>query len=99
MLGFLVFTPHGDVRAASPLAPTKQRLYPNFLPASVAHPGSGIVAFRTPVSAHGNRFGSGSGASDQELAFINEMLAELGADSVSQLFTNIPGDQAERGAG
>jgi Subtilase family len=91
-LGFLVVTSHGDVRAASPPAPTKQRLYPNFLPASVAHPGSAIVAFRTPVSAQGNRFGRGrgSGASDEELASINQTLAGLGADSVSQLFTNIP---------
>ncbi len=90
-LGFLALNTHAQARAAS-LAPAKQRLYPTVLPSAAAHPGSLIVAFRTPVTARDGRVerdGHGN-ATDRELASTNQALAALGASSLSHLLTNIP---------
>ena len=69
-----------------------QRVYPARLPAGVAHPGSAIVAFKTPVSAAGDRFAASpagnAGASD--IAALNSALASIGATGVRHLFTNVP---------
>jgi hypothetical protein len=84
-----VLVPAGAASAAT------QRSYPARLPAGVAHPGSAIVAFRTPVEAVGGRFAASpagaAGASD--LNAINTTLAALGATGVHHLFTNVPADQ------
>ncbi len=73
-------------------AAANQRVYPARLPADVAHPGSAIVAFKTPVSAAGDRFAASpsgnAGASD--IAALNSALATIGATGVRHLFTNVP---------
>lgn len=88
----IVLSLPADVRAA-PTAPSpKQRPYPTRLPSRVVHPGSVIVALRTPVAAHGRRFARSSRgkASTSQVASINRTLAGLHATSVRHLFTNIP---------
>ncbi len=91
-----VLTPVGNVRAAAPAAPTapRQRRYPN-LPASVAHPGSLLVAFQTPVQTSGARVAKTAAGStvDPNVASFNNALAAIGATSMSRLLTNIPADQ------
>ena len=76
-------------------AAANQRVYPAKLPAGVAHPGSAIVAFKTPVTALGDRFAASpagnAGASD--IAQLNAALASIGATHVRRLFTNVPADQ------
>src|SRR3954454_4571544 len=76
-------------------AAANQRVYPARLPADIAHPGSAIVAFKTPVTAAGDRFAASpsgnAGASD--IAALNSALASIGATGVRHLFTNVPADQ------
>jgi hypothetical protein len=62
------------------------------LPASLAHPGSVIVAFQTPVASSGDRVrrAAQGGAATADLDSINATLAGLGATSVHHLFTDIP---------
>src|SRR5436309_324118 len=70
----------------------KQRVYPTNLPRGVAHPGSLLVAFNTPVVARSNRFqhDSRGTATDQQLAAVNDALTSIGAVGLDHLFTNIP---------
>src|SRR5262245_40768498 len=70
-----------------------QRAYPA-LPAGVAHKGSAIVAFNTPVQAANGRFVS-SQASAADLNALNATLASIGATSVGHLFTNLPADELQ----
>src|SRR3954453_4527097 len=76
-------------------AAATQRVYPPRLPADIAHPGSAIVAFKTPVTAAGDRFAASpsgnAGASD--IAALNSALSSIGATHVRRLFTNIPADR------
>src|SRR3954469_10362002 len=76
-------------------AAANQRVYPARLPADIAHPGSAIVAFKTPVTAAGDRLAASpsgnAGASD--IAALNSALASIGATGVRHLFTNVPADQ------
>jgi hypothetical protein len=85
----------GTGTTASADSPPVQRLYPTTLPSQIAHPGSAIVAFRTPVSSSGNRFthGAGGSAGTADLNAINQTLASIGASNVKHLFTNFPADQ------
>ena len=72
-----------------------QRIYPAKLPADLAHPGSAIVAFKTPVTAAGDHFAASpsgnAGAAD--IAALNSALSSIGARAVRRLFTNVPADQ------
>ena len=72
-----------------------QRIYPAKLPADIAHPGSAIVAFKTPVTAAGDHFAASpsgnAGAAD--IAALNSALSSIGARAVRRLFTNVPADQ------
>jgi len=75
--------------------PPQQRLYPTNLPQKLVHPGSAIVAFKTPVQAKGARFTpapSGS-ASSSDVSALNQTLASLGTTKVVKLFTNVPAAQ------
>jgi hypothetical protein len=71
-----------------------QRPYPK-LPTNVAHAGSAIVAFKTPIQASGDQFAATAGtqAASSDIAALNSTLSQLKASSVKQLFTNIPADQ------
>src|SRR5262249_45606467 len=71
-----------------------QRPYPK-LPTHVAHPGSAIVAFNTPIQASGDQFAATAGtqAAGSDIAALNSTLSQLHATSVTHLFTNIPADQ------
>jgi hypothetical protein len=85
----------GALASPAVASAANQRLYPATLPADVAHPGSAIVAFSTPVQAAGSRFApspSGS-AGAPDVAALNSTLSSLGATSVKHLFTNVPADQ------
>jgi hypothetical protein len=81
----------------APASAATQRPYPPRLPSSVAHPGSAIVAFRTPVQAAGDRFAASpqgaAGASD--IAALNQTLQNIGATSVRHLFTNVPAGELQ----
>ncbi|HEX2785361.1 MAG TPA: S8 family serine peptidase [Ilumatobacteraceae bacterium] len=83
------------VSPAKAFVPPPNRQYPVNLPSTLAHPGSVIVAFKTPVAAAGDRVsGDGSGsAATTDLDAINATLAGLNATSVHHLFTNIPADK------
>src|SRR4051812_50199389 len=76
-------------------AAANQRVYPARLPADIAHPGSAIVAFKTPVTAAGDHFAASpsgnAGASD--IAALNSALASIGATGVRHLFPNVPPPQ------
>jgi hypothetical protein len=91
VLGFLALSPRMEASAA-PVTPAKGPLYPTAIPREVAHPGSVIVAFRTPVTAHGARVDreTRTRASDADVARTNQALTALGAVSVDHLLTNIP---------
>src|ERR1700742_2589979 len=78
--------------AASASAAT-QRAYPA-LPAGVAHRGSAIVAFNTPVQAADGKFVS-SQANAADLNALNATLASIGATRVDHLFTNLPADELQ----
>jgi hypothetical protein len=71
----------------------QQRMYPA-LPASLAHPGEALIAFKTPVSVVNNRFvENASGAADPtQITALNQTLTTLGTTSVAHLFTNVPAD-------
>src|SRR4029079_4033432 len=85
--------------AAVPLpgtaAAANQRVCPARLPAGVAHPGSAIVAFKTPVTASGDRFAASpaGNAGASAIAQLNSALSPIGATHVRRLFTNTPADQ------
>ncbi|WP_028060846.1 S8 family serine peptidase [Candidatus Solirubrobacter pratensis] len=85
----------GALASPAVASAANQRLYPATLPADVAHPGSAIIAFSTPVQAAGARFApspaGGAGAAD--VAALNSTLSSLGATSVEHLFTNVPAAQ------
>src|SRR5262245_44504682 len=74
-------------------APKQPRLPTNLTNRQV-HPGSVLVAFRTPVRASGNHVapdGSGrTAASSNELNKLNGILDSLHATALRHLFTNIP---------
>jgi Subtilase family len=90
-IAYVASSPPARVHAAG-FAAAKQRLYPANLPSQVAHPGSLLVAFRTPVVARNNRFehDSRGSASDQQLAAVNQALTGIGAIGIDHLFTNVP---------
>src|SRR5262245_15129401 len=82
--------------AASTASAATQRAYPA-LPAGVAHRGSAIVAFKTPVQAADGKFAAapGSQADPADLTALNATLASIGATSVDHLFTNLPADELQ----
>jgi hypothetical protein len=92
---FAVLSLAGALALPGTAAAANQRVYPARLPADIAHPGSAIVAFRTPVTASGDHFAASpsgnAGASD--IAQLNSALSSIGATHVRRLFTNIPADQ------
>jgi hypothetical protein len=69
--------------------------YPVNLPGSLAHPGSVIVAFKTPVAPAGDHVQKAArgGAAAGDINAVNATLAGLGATSVHHLFTDIPADE------
>ena len=72
----------------------EQRSLPTNLSNRQVHPGSVLVAFRTPVQSSGAHVAAESGASvtasTPDLDQINRILDSLHATSVRHLFTNIP---------
>ncbi|MFL6073727.1 MAG: S8 family serine peptidase, partial [Mycobacteriales bacterium] len=61
------------------------------LPDSAVHPGSVLVAFRSPVALAGSRLRPGGSASEKgQVNQVNQVLAGLHATAVRHLFTNIP---------
>jgi hypothetical protein len=92
---FAVLSLAGVLALPGTAAAANQRVYPARLPAGIAHPGSAIVAFKTPVTAAGDRFAASpsgnAGASD--IAALNSALSSIGATGVRHLFTNVPADQ------
>jgi hypothetical protein len=81
---------------SSPVAaftPPPNRHYPGNLPTTIAHPGSVIVAFKTPVASAGDRVSGNGTASASDVDAINATLAGLNATSVRHLFTSIPADK------
>ena len=63
-----------------------QRPYPK-LPTNVAHPGSAIVAFNTPIQASGDQFAATAGtqAASSDIAALNSTLASLKATPLLEL--------------
>src|SRR4051794_41935741 len=73
-------------------AAANQRVYPARLPADIAHPGSAIVAFKTPVTAAGDPFAASpsgnAGAAD--IAAPNSAPAATRGTGGGPPFTNGP---------
>src|SRR6478752_5195757 len=92
---FAVLSLAGALALPGTAAAANQRVYPARLPDDIAHPGSAIVAFKTPVTASGDHFSASpsgnAGASD--IAALNSALSSIGARAVRHLFTNVPADQ------
>jgi hypothetical protein len=85
----------GALASPAVASAARQRPYPAALPPGVAHPGSAIVAFSTPVEASGDHFAaSASGtAAASDVAALNSTLSSIRTTSVRHLFANLPADQ------
>src|SRR2546423_3044898 len=80
--------------AASPPPPAPRR-YP-VLPASVAHPGTILMALSSPVAATGARVvAAATRTSAADVGTLNAALASIGTTGVHRLFTNVPADQLD----
>ena len=71
--------------------PSRQRPLPTNLSSQQVHPGSVVLAFRTPVRVAGTQVTGSQDGSDPSQ--VNAVLASLHATAIQRLFTNIPADK------